>query len=93
MSDDEMKQMGFKEGQIAQNRMFSKKLENVTRVWHNSQTFDFHSLNKKFDLIFLDGDHAYPAVVKDTRSVFTLLKDENSMIVWHDSGYSYEDVR
>jgi hypothetical protein len=93
LSDDEMGQMGFKKGQIAQNGLFSKKLENITQVWHNSQTFDFNSMNKKFDLIFIDGDHAYPAVVKDTSNVFQLLKDENSMIVWHDCGYTYEDVR
>ena len=63
---------------------------NITTIFANSQTFDFSTLNKKFDLIFVDADHSYEAVKNDTANVFKLLKDENSVIVWHDCGFSSE---
>jgi hypothetical protein len=50
-------------------------------------------LDKKFDLIFVDGDHSYQGVLNDTKKVFSLLKDENSVIVWHDYGYNPEKPR
>jgi hypothetical protein len=47
-------------------------------------TFDFSSLGKKYDLIFVDGDHTYEGVLSDTRNVFGLRKGPESVIVWHD---------
>lgn len=66
---------------------------NITTIYANSQTFDFSTLNKKFDLIFVDADHTYEAVKNDTTNVFKLLKDENSIIVWHDCGFNTESPR
>ena len=93
LSDDEMRKLGFKEKQIELNRFFIKNHPKITHIEANSQNFDFSSLNQKFDLIFVDGDHHFDAVVNDTKNAFRLLKDENSFIVWHDYGNSYEDVR
>jgi len=93
LSDEEMRQMGFKEKQIELNRVFIKNHPKITHIEHNSQTFDFDSLKKKFDMIFVDGDHHFDAVIKDTQNAFNLLKDENSVIVWHDYGNSYESIR
>ena len=39
---------------------------------------------KEYDVIFVDGDHKYQSVLNDTKIAFKLLKDENSIIVWHD---------
>ena len=89
LSDDEMKELGL-EDYIKLQRFFSKNLKNVQHIQHNSLTYDFSKLNKKFDLIFIDGDHSYAAVKKDTENAFKLLKDENSIIVWHDYGRSYD---
>lgn len=66
---------------------------NITTIYANSQSFDFSTLNKKFDLIFVDADHTYEAVKNDTANVFKLLKDENSIIVWHDCGFNTESPR
>ena len=90
LSDDEMKQFGFNEKYVRVQRFFSKDLKNVKHVGANSRTFDFHSLNQKFDLIFVDGDHSYDGVLSDTKKVFELLKNENSIIVWHDCVAQYE---
>ncbi|MEI6754173.1 MAG: class I SAM-dependent methyltransferase [Paludibacter sp.] len=66
---------------------------NIKSVYANSLTFDFGSLNQKYDLIFVDGDHSYEAVKSDSAKVYELLKDDNSMIIWHDYGYNPETPR
>lgn len=73
--------------------LLDKTYNNFTKIDHNSQTFDFESLNKKFDVIFVDGDHSEKGVYIDTKNVFKLLKDEESVIVWHDFGHSPTDFR
>ncbi|NVO04375.1 MAG: class I SAM-dependent methyltransferase, partial [Bacteroidetes bacterium] len=81
------------EDYINLHRFFSKDLSNVTHLVGNSQNFDFSSLNKKFDLIFVDGDHHSESIKKDTENAFKLLKNEKSVIVWHDYGIGTETVR
>jgi len=93
LPDDEMRRMGMEEAYIGMHRCFSKQVENIIHLKADSQTFDFTSLNKKFDLIFLDGDHHTESVMNDTRNAFRLLKDDNSMIVWHDTGEGTETTR
>jgi predicted O-methyltransferase YrrM len=92
-ADEDFRHLGLSEDMIQMNRILSKNLPNVTHIGHNTRTFDFKNLNQKYDLIFVDADHSYEAVRDDTRSVFPLLKDENSMIVWHDYSYNTETVR
>ena len=93
LSDTEMLEIGFDENLINFNRFFSKISPNVTHIGHNTRTFEFQNLNQKFDIIFVDADHSYESVKSDTQNVFSLLKNENSIIVWHDYGYSTERVR
>jgi len=83
LPDNEMRKMGLPEEYISLHRFFSKNLTNVQHLQHHSSSFDFNSIGK-FDLIFVDGDHHYEQVKKDTANVFTMLKDESSIIVWHD---------
>ncbi|HOY32803.1 MAG TPA: class I SAM-dependent methyltransferase [Bacteroidales bacterium] len=93
LPDEVMRKAGLDEAYIGMHRFFSKDLPNVTHIQADSMTFDFNSLHKKFDLIFLDGDHHTEAVASDTRNAFRLLKDENSVIVWHDYGLGTETPR
>jgi len=92
LSKAEMIEMGYYIGAVDAALMFSKDIPNILHIGHNSKTFDFSSLNKKFDLIFVDGDHEYEAVKLDTANVFKLLKDENSIIVWHDYAPAFEVI-
>jgi predicted O-methyltransferase YrrM len=55
--------------------------------------FDFQSLNKKYDLIFIDGDHHYDYVKNDTQKIFQHLIHDNSIIVWHDYARNPECFR
>jgi len=60
----------------------------LLQIYADSSNFDFSSLGK-FDLIFIDGDHSYKSILSDTKNALRLLKDDNSVIVWHD--YSYDN--
>ena len=71
------------------NGLFLGAIPNLTRIGHDSSTFDFSSLGK-FDMVFVDGDHGYESVKQDTRSAFSVLRDERSVIVWHDYCVEHE---
>jgi Methyltransferase domain len=90
---DDMKKKGFNQRIIDENGIFTKNNPKIKYIYSDSKLFNFHTLDKKFDLIFVDGEHGFKAVKSDTRNVFSLKKDINSNIVWHDYGYDTEDVR
>lgn len=92
LSDEDMKQRGWSDNYLKNNGLFLKNIPNLKRIGHDSSTFDFSTLGK-FDLVFVDGDHSYEGVMEDTRSAFSVLRDENSLIVWHDYGLEYEAPR
>jgi hypothetical protein len=92
LGDKEMEALGWGGKFLSMQRMFSKDLKNATHIEGNSRNFDFSGLNKKFDVIFVDGDHSYEGVKNDTEKVFPLLKDDNSIIVWHDYVSNYEHI-
>lgn len=93
LSEAEMKEKGKNAEYVKAHGIFSKNLQALKSIEHNSRTFDFGSLNKKFDLIFIDGDHSYEGVLNDTIKTMPLRRDSNSIIVWHDYGNSTEIVR
>lgn len=93
MSDEELRSRHVPERVIDIQRFYSKALPNVKHIQESSLTFDFRSLHERYDLIFVDGDHRYEGVRRDTANAFTLLRDESSIIVWHDYGDTPEDVR
>ncbi len=90
LSQEEMKKFNMLKDYILCDSFFYKDLTDIKSVKHNSHTFDFNSLNQKFDLIFIDGDHSYEGVLNDTKKTFNLRKNENFIIVWHD--YTYMNI-
>ena len=100
LAKDDMARIGFSSSMIEQDGFFidnpaTSELAkgHITRINADTQTFDFTTLTKKFDLIFIDGDHHHAAVKQDTENLFSLLKNENSLIVWHDYAESPERIR
>jgi predicted O-methyltransferase YrrM len=92
LSEEEMRHKNYSDDFIKVHGIYSKDKE-ISQIGHDSKTFDFKVLNKKFDLIFIDGDHSYEGILNDTEKAFSLLKNENSVIVWHDYSIGTEDVR
>jgi predicted O-methyltransferase YrrM len=93
LSAEQMREKNWEEQYIRLHGFFSKGIKNIEHLAGDSLVFDFSSLKKKFDLIFIDGDHHYSSVKKDTESCFALRKNEKSIVVWHDYGASTETVR
>jgi predicted O-methyltransferase YrrM len=93
LSAREMKAMGVRNKYMYLLGYFSNHLDNVVHLSGNSMSFDFEGLNKKFDVIFIDGDHHYEKVKNDTEKVIRHLAHEESIIVWHDYGHHPEQVR
>ncbi len=93
LPDEEMRRMGLDEDYIQMHRVFSENKPNILHIQGHSHQFDFSSLQRKFDMIFIDGDHHRSSILKDTQTAFTLLKDEHSIIVWHDYALSPETPR
>lgn len=72
---------------------FSRGLPNVTHIEQSSKQLDFESFDKKFDLVFIDGDHHYDMIKHDTKKVIDHLVHSDSIIVWHDYALNPENVR
>ena len=93
LSVNEMQEMGLDESYIGQHAMYSRGISNIEHLEGNSLIFDFAGLNKKYDLIFIDGDHHYASIKKDTENVFKHLVHENSVVVWHDYAWQPANLR
>lgn len=72
---------------------FSKGKKNILHLEGDSLTYNFASLNKKFDLIFIDGNHTYDFVRNDTEKIFKHLIHDDTIVVWHDYAYNPEALR
>lgn len=93
LSEQQMLEKGWDEKYIRLHGFFSKKIPSVNHLYGDSLQFDFAKWKNSCDLVFIDGDHHYESVKKDTENCFSLLRDENSIIVWHDYGLSTETTR
>jgi predicted O-methyltransferase YrrM len=92
LSNQEMMQLGWSANYLENNGFFLGSVSNLKRIGHDSSTFDFSTVGK-FDLVFVDGDHSYDGVKADTQNAFSVLRNRNSVIVWHDYGLEYEAPR
>jgi predicted O-methyltransferase YrrM len=93
LSVAEMQALGYSSELVAAHHFYSRGLANVELIEHNSQTLDFTTLNRSFDLIFIDGDHYHESVKRDTQNAFRVLRNDDAIIVWHDYGFSAGDIR
>lgn len=63
---------------------YSRGRSNVNFLKSDSKVFDFSPFEKSIDLIFIDGNHAADYVESDTENALLMLKNDNSIIAWHD---------
>lgn len=89
----DIKDKGYPDQYQKEYGALSRGFENIIHLRGNSKDYDFAGLNKKFDLIFIDGDHHYNMVRNDSRRVFSHLVHDDTIVVWHDYAYNPESVR
>jgi hypothetical protein len=85
LPDEEIHRSSGSEDYVKAHRFFSEELRNIIHLYGDSQSFNFKDLNQKFDLIYIDGDHHYESVVRDTQNILRYLRHEETIVVWHDS--------
>lgn len=85
LAAEEMRGLGLPENYINLHGFFSRPYPNVTHLHGNSATFDLAGLGGPFDLLFIDGDHRYEAVRRDTARAFEYLTHPQTVVVWHDA--------
>ena len=90
---EEIDKLGMPAKYAELHGFLSKRNRDIHHLTGNSSSFDFKSLNKNFELIFIDGDHSYEMVKNDTEKIFSSLVHENTVVVWHDYAHSPEKIR
>ncbi len=88
----EMRRQGLRNKYMYMMGYYTRVMDNVILLSGDSKTFDFGSLGKKFDIVFINSGHGYNRVLSDTRKAFEYLVHEKSMVVWHDYSYFPEEV-
>lgn len=92
MPDDDKEIIDYFKNILNKNnfsRYFSRGRDNIVHFYGDSKAFDFYSIKDKVDLVFIDGDHSYEGVRKDTENIFNFVDIENTIVVWHD----FKDIR
>lgn len=88
LSPAEMRALRLPERYVELHGRFSRPLPNVTHPHGDSATFDLAGLQASagpFDVVFINGDHRYAAVRRDTARVFERLVGPRTVVVWHDA--------
>jgi hypothetical protein len=93
LSKKELLALGQPQDYVDSHGVLSKNKINIIHLEGNSLTYDFSKLNKKFDLVFIDGDHRYQYIKNDTEKVFAHLIHDQSTVVWHDYAYDPGNIR
>jgi hypothetical protein len=93
LSKQQLATLNLPQDYIDQHFYFSEKNPAIQHLFGDSTQFDFSPFYGKMDIVFVDGDHHYAPVKKDTETAFRLLKNDESIIVWHDYGRTVSDVR
>jgi predicted O-methyltransferase YrrM len=58
----------------------------VQQLYGDTMTYDFTAFRGQFDFVFIDANHRYDFVLKDSRNALSLLKPGGGTILWHDYG-------
>ncbi len=65
----------------------------ITQLFGDSGSFDFSPYHQTMDLVFVDGSHSLDYVRSDTENALKMAKPGSGVILWHDYGNEFPDVR
>ncbi|MFM6945608.1 MAG: class I SAM-dependent methyltransferase [Flavobacteriales bacterium] len=85
LTNKQLRQMGADEAYIEAHRTFSQHISNIKHLEGDAANFDLTPYVAACDCIFIDGDHSYEAVKRDTQRMLQLRKNEQSIMIWHDA--------
>jgi len=57
--------------------------DRITQLYGDSKTFDETPYADQFDVVFVDGSHAYSYVLSDSRKAMAMVKP-GGLVLWHD---------
>jgi predicted O-methyltransferase YrrM len=66
--------------------------EKIVQLYGDSSTFDFSPFVNVTDFIFIDANHSYGNVLKDSRTALTLLRNGHGVILWHNYDALHDGV-
>lgn len=62
--------------------------QKITRLYGDSNHFDFSRFYGRMDMVYVDGGHALPTLSSDTANAYKMLsQDRAACIAWHDFGF------
>ena len=93
LDDQSMDDLKYPEHSKSQLGLLVQKHDRVINFREDSASFDFSRVDRKCDLIYIDGNHTSAYVRRDTESVLKYLANERSIIVWHDYAHDPEHIR
>lgn len=63
----------------------------IMGLWGDSMSFDYSPYDGKMDFVFVDANHSYAYVKKDTENAFQMLSPRG-VILWHDYDFIHPGV-
>lgn len=89
----EIRKKGLRNRYMYMMGYYSRAQDNVVMLSGDSRYYDFASIGRKFDIIFINSGHGYDRVLNDTRKTFEYLTHDDSIVVWHDYSFFPEEIR
>lgn len=84
LPDEELEEHFANKGMNNFSSYFMHRNRDIGQYKGDSKEFDYILIDKDIQLVFIDGDHSYTGVYKDTRNIFNFINTENTIVVWHD---------
>jgi len=59
--------------------------QSITQLWANTKEMSLEEYISACQFVFVDADHKYDSVIKDSESALRLIDKEYGVILWHDA--------
>ena len=77
-------QQTHSEGKGQSAKLKDVSTDRIIQLFGDSHQFDFGPYASQIDLVFVDANHAYEAVVKDSQTALAMTEGRRALVIWHD---------